>query len=579
MKRLTPSLPTFNWLAIPHGSDNRTRKDSPSSMESTMINWSALSPPSSVPLPPLDWREELMATETAPPDPATTRALETSLRAFAEAAWSVIEPATPFVPGWHIDAICEHLEAVSRGQIRNLIINMPPRHMKSSLVAVLWPAWEWTTAPHMRWLFTSYAQSLSVRDSIKTRRLIQSPWYQARWGHRYQLTRDQNEKLRFENDRTGYRLATSIDGSNTGEGGDRIVADDPHNVREAESDTVRLSVIDAWDSAIANRANNPKTVARVVMMQRVHEEDLSGHLLARGDWEHLMLPAEFEPQRRCATVLGWSDPRQHENELLWPDRFGPKEMADLKRDLALPYRIAGQLQQRPAPAEGGVLKDWWWRYWCWEGQEDILPPVRVRTPEGEQLLRARQIPAGFDIELQSWDMAFKDTKHSAFVVGQVWGQEAADCYLRDQVREKMDFVATQDAVIETTRLWPRALLKLVEDKANGPAIIASLRSKIPGFDAVEPDGSKEARMMAVAPAIKSGNVYIPHPMIAPWVPGFLAECAVAPYGRYMDQVDTMSQALKRLLFGPSAAPVDRHGSIPIVSARALARGAKGVRRR
>jgi predicted phage terminase large subunit-like protein len=334
---------------------------------------------------------------------------------------------------------------------------------------------------------------------------------------------------------------------------------------DAVVEVIERGIEDVFDVEI-ERTGNFIAGGLVSHNTRWHEDDLAGRLLAEqargGDrWRVLELPARGE-----------------DGAALWPEKHDRAALEQVERVVG-PYAWQALYQQRPAPAEGSVLKDWWWRYWCWEGQEDTLPPVRVRTPEGEQLIRARQIPAGFDIELQSWDMAFKDTKSSAYVVGQVWGRERADFYLRDQVREKMDFVATQAAVRETTRLWPRALLKLVEDKANGPAIIASLNEEIAGFDAVEPRGSKESRMQAVAPAIASGHVYIPHPAIAPWVPGFLAECAVAPYGRYMDQVDTMSQALDRLAHSALAAPVDRHGSIPIVSARALARGAKGVRRR
>ena len=160
------------------------------------------------------------------------------LREFVRQAWPIVEPSTPFVPGWHIDAIIEHLEAVSRGQIRNLLINVPPRHMKSLLVSVFWPAWEWIRWPERRWLYSSYAASLSIRDSVNCRRLIESPWYQRRWGHVFSLTSDQNTKGRFDNNRTGYRLTTSVGGAVTGEGGDRIICDDAHNVQEAESDSI-----------------------------------------------------------------------------------------------------------------------------------------------------------------------------------------------------------------------------------------------------------------------------------------------------------------------------------------------------
>jgi len=236
---------------------------------------------------------------------------------FVRQAWQVVEPSTLFVPGWHVEAIIEHLEAVSRGEIRNLLINVPPRHMKSLLVSVFWPAWEWTRWPERRWLYSSYAASLSIRDSVKCRRLIESPWYQSRWGHVFALTGDQNAKTRFDNNRSGYRLSTSVGGSVTGEGGDRIVCDDPHNVQEAESDPVRKATLDWWDIVMSTRVNDPKTSAMVVVMQRCHQLDLSGHLLEKSNWEHLCFPAEYEGPSRT-TSIGFSDPRQHLGELLWP---------------------------------------------------------------------------------------------------------------------------------------------------------------------------------------------------------------------------------------------------------------------
>src|SRR5215472_12763100 len=205
-----------------------------------------------------------------------------SLREFVRQAWHVVEPSTPFVPGWHIDAIIEHLEAVTRGQIRNLLINVPPRHMKSLLVSVFWPAWEWIRHPERRWLYSSYAASLAQRDSVLCRRLIESPGYQQRWGRVFSLTSDQNTKGRFDNSRTGCRLTTSVGGAVTGEGGDRIVCDDLHNVQEAESDSIRKNTVDWFDVVMSTRVNNPKTAAKVVVMQRCHQQDLSGHLLEQG---------------------------------------------------------------------------------------------------------------------------------------------------------------------------------------------------------------------------------------------------------------------------------------------------------
>ena len=205
-----------------------------------------------------------------------------SLDDFTKAAWHVIEPGTPYVDGWHLTAISEHLEAINKGHIRNLLINIPPRHMKSIQVAVMWPVFTWINRPDFRWLFASYAGSLSVRDSLKCRRLIESPWFQDLWGDRFQLTGDQNAKTFFENDHSGYRFATSVGASTTGHGGDCIVVDDPHNALEANSDAMRESTLEWWDQAMSTRLNNPKTGAKVVVMQRLHEKDLSGHILSQG---------------------------------------------------------------------------------------------------------------------------------------------------------------------------------------------------------------------------------------------------------------------------------------------------------
>jgi predicted phage terminase large subunit-like protein len=441
------------------------------------------------------------------------------LREFVRQAWPVVEPATEFVSGWHLDAICEHLEAVTRGQIHRLLISVPPRHMKSLAVSVFWPCWEWITHPERRWLFCSYAAGLAIRDSVKCRRMVESPWYRRRWLDRFVLTSDQNEKSRFENDKAGYRIAIGVGGAATGEGGDRVIVDDPHNVREAESEIVRQSVLDWWDQAMSTRLNDPKRGAMVIVMQRVHENDLAGHVLQQGGYEELKLPAEYEGSQQV-TSIGWRDPRTELGELLWPERFGQEEVEALKRTMGS-YAAAGQLQQRPAPAAGGILKRHWWKFY------------------GEA-------PRPFSEVIQSWDCAFKDTRTSDFVVGQVWGRHGADKYLLDQVRGRMDCPATIQAVKRLSEKWPQAEAKLVEDKANGPAVIATLKHEIVGLIAVNPEGGKEVRAHAVSPQIEAGNVYLPDPTIAPWIGGFIDECAAFPNGAYDDQVDAMSQALVRL---------------------------------
>lgn len=454
-----------------------------------------------------------------PEDLAAAAAAEDSLREFVRQAWHVVEPATPYVHGWHLDAICDHLEAVSNHEIRNLLINIPPRHMKSLAVSVFWMAWMWIRNPAFRWLFASYAQSLSTRDSLKCRRLISSPWYQGNWRDRFQFAEDQNLKMRFDNTKTGYRLATSIGGLATGEGGDAVVLDDPHNVLESHSEAKRESVLTWWDETMSTRLNDPATGVKVIVMQRVHERDLSGHVLEQGGYEHLCLPARYEP-RTHVTSIGWEDPRTEPGELLWPDRFSEEAISELERRLGS-YAAAGQLQQRPAPSEGGMIKTHWWQFYS-------APPL------------------AFDQVVQSWDMTFKDTKSSDFVVGQVWGRVGADCYLLDQTRARLDFPSTLRAFEALCAAWPDASALYVEDAANGPAVIAMLRRKIAGIIAVTPEGGKVARAAAVSPIIEAGNVYLPDPSIAPWVDAYIHEFASFPNGANDDQVDATTQALKKL---------------------------------
>ena len=301
---------------------------------------------------------------------------------------AVVEPSTPFVPGWHIDAIIEHLEAVTRGQIRNLLINVPPRHMKSLLVSVFWPAWEWIRWPERRWLYSSYAAQLSIRDSVKCRRLIESPWYQARWGDRFALTSDQNTKGRFDNNRSGYRLSTSVGGAATGEGGDRIVCDDPHNVQEAESDSIR------------------KATHRLVRRRDVHPRERSEDR-REGRRDAALPPAGPERAPAGAGRLGAPVPAgrvrrrtaRHVDRLrptrarnmancCGPSASVPQEIESLKRSLGS-YAAAGQLQQRPSPAGGGLFKRHWFRFWQPRGAN--LPPVMVRLPDGTQQSDRRAI--------------------------------------------------------------------------------------------------------------------------------------------------------------------------------------------
>ena len=470
-------------------------------------------------------------------------------------AWTILEPQTKFVDGVHMDAICLHLQAVTEGRIGNLIINVPPGHAKSLLTAVFWPAWTWIDHPQSRWLFSSYREPLATRDSVRCRRLIESEWYQQRWGNRYQLASDQNQKQRFENDRTGYRIVVPMC-SGTGERGDYVVVDDPHSVDQAQSDAERTAAVDWWNGVMSTRLNDPSEGHKIVVQQRLHEADLTGDLLRRGGYEHLCLPAEFEPDLRCQTLIGWRDLRTTAGELLWPQKIDAGVLEDLKTTLGS-YRYAGQFQQRPVPVGGGMLKKHWWGYWQPRGAN--LPPVPVKMPDGSiEQRKAVDLPSRFDTQLQTWDMAFKDTTNADFVVGQIQAAHGADRYVLDLVRDRLDLPGTLLAVRRLSARWPEAHLKLVEDKANGPAVIQSLRHEIAGFVEVNPEGGKVSRAAAASPQLESGNWYLPHPILAPWVEEFISECTAFPNGAYDDQVDAWSQGAKRLLYvrpKPIQAPI------------------------
>lgn len=470
--------------------------------------------------------------------------LAESFRDFVRAAWKVVEPATPPVFGWHVDAICDHLEAVTAGQIKDLVINVPPRHTKSTLVSVMWPTWEWTRNPSQTFLTASYALKLAIRDAVASRRLIESPWYKERWGHLFKLADDQNAKSRYDNDRRGWRIATSVDSSAIGDGGDRIIVDDPHSATGVESDAKRETALEWWRSTMSTRRNNPRIAARVIVMQRLHERDLSAEALSTGTWEHLCLPAEYEGDKR-KTSIGWSDPRTERGDLLCPERFDREAIEELKVSLGS-YAAAGQLQQRPAPAGGGRIKRYWFRFWY---PKDIDPPEphRERGPDGLEVACPQAVlPDRFDFIGQSWDMAFKGENESDFVCGQTWGKLQARKYLLDMKLDKLDFPATLREVAAMRARWPRTMAIWVEDKANGPAVMSTLRGKVPGLVPVEPDGGKVARVNAAAPTVEAGDVWLPHPSIAPWVKNLLASLSAFPKGAYDDDVDAFTQAIRKM---------------------------------
>lgn len=512
---------------------------------------------------------------------------EEDLVDFVKGGWKYIDP-NPYVHGWHVEAIADHLRAVVDGEIRRLVINIPPRTSKSSIVSVAFPAWTWaqpqkshTSGPGVQFLFASYAQSLSIRDSTKCRRLIDSPWYKDRWGSRIQLTSDQATKIRFDNRQGGYRLATSVGGALTGEGGAIIVVDDPHNAVEMESDLVRQNTLDWWDNSLSTRLNDPKRGAYIVIMQRLHEEDLTGHILSRdiGEWTHLCLPMRYEWNRHSSTVIGWDDPRgcddegeplvvvgengermprdaeaervlveEREGLLLTPDRFGEREVKLLETQLG-PYQAAGQLQQRPEPKGGGIFKRDWWQLWA----EDKFPP--------------------FDYILASLDTAYTEKEENDPSALTIWGifthrmNQPVRLTFRDgSYHDDLNLTESAQRVMLMNawsgRLEINELVQkvaeicskmrvdklLIESKASGISVAQEIR-RLYGNSAfsvqlMDPKSQdKVSRAYSIQHLFSEGLVYAPD---RSWADMVITQCAAFPKAKHDDLVDTVTQALKYL---------------------------------
>jgi len=444
------------------------------------------------------------------------------LRKFVELAWSQVE-AVPFVGGWHLDEICAHAEAVSRGQIRKLVINVPPGMTKSLTISVLWPAWDWITRPDRKWMFSTFDADLARRDALRARGLVRSDWFRARWPQLQIDDSDDRQRTMgvYYTTKGGMRFSSSVEGKATGWHSHIQVVDDPTKPSDIQAGgDVARTALDAtwtwWQNTMASRKADPKDFARVVIMQRLHEDDLAGRCLKEGGWEHLMLPMHFDPKRKCKTMVG-GDRRTVEGELLCPARFDAASVAETERDMD-PATASAQLEQAPAPASGTIFD----REWLVKEYDEL--------------------PAGLQL-FQSWDCAFKDSRDSDFVVGTVWGMLGARFYLVDLVRDRMNFPATCAAIRDMTAKHPNCVTKLVEDKANGPAVQQELQDEVAGIVAVNPMGGKIARANACSGLFKAGNVYVPKVSRAPWVAEWREEMAQFPRGRHDDQVDSTTQAL------------------------------------
>lgn len=449
---------------------------------------------------------------------------ERSLSEFVKQAWPVIEPGTRYIHNWHIDLISEYLQAVLDGEIKRLVINEPPRHMKSIHVTVCFPTWTWIKHPEKRFIKVSYADTLSRQHNVLARDIIQSPWYQSNWGDRFSLKDDVNRQNEFRNNYNGMMFSTSTGGSITGTGGDIIILDDPQNPQMANSEAEREGTIAFFKNTLQSRLNDPKTGAFIIVMQRLHEQDLTGHVLAEDlGYTHLCLPAET-PQR---TVIHFPKSGREiireEGDILNEERFSRENLANLKKSMGS-LQYAGQYQQVPAPAEGNIFKREW------------LSNTFTETPH-------------MPMVIQSWDQPFTKSEGSAKCAGIVMGRAGSQIYILDVVNDKMEFTESVAAMRTLTAKWPKARAKVVENKANGPAIVSLLKKEIPGLVEFNPKGSKEERAISVTPYFEAGNVFFPRN--APWVHDLINDLLIFPKGVYKDTVDAMVQGILYLMDRPA----------------------------
>lgn len=524
-------------------------------------------------------------------------ACENNLALFLEKAWPSIDSAV-YMKNWAVDALCEHLQAVTNGEIRHLLINFPPRCTKTTVASICFPAWTWArpltnppslrSGPNVKFLCGSYSDRLSLQNSTLTRRLILSPWYQERWGNRFTFMEDQNTKTQYDTSAGGSRVSTSVGGGLLGIGGDIIIVDDPHNTEQAESEAERLTALNWWKEISTTRLNNAKLSPIIVIMQRLHEEDVSGQILSSewaGEFTHLMIPMEYEWRRHCVTSIGWEDPRglvdgtgelgdteaslvgidpdgtrvpafngaepeleEREGEIMWPERFGPKELARIKHELGT-YMSSGRLQQAPVPDKGGIFERGWWN--VWEPPDGKFPPMEpiIVSLDTAFTEKEQNSPTGCTV----WGSFVNEGKRRIMLT-HAWRKHLAFSGERQPQRPNETYQAWKD---RTSRGWGliewimdtcvryKADFLLIEAKASGHSASQELRKRYGLQDwavhLLPIKGDKVARALAVQPIFTQGLIYAPK---RGWSEMVIDEAAMFPKGKYSDLVDSMTLALK-----------------------------------
>ncbi len=455
----------------------------------------------------------------------------THFAVFCKLAWPTLLPGVPLVWNWHHDALCEHLQATQERAITRLLINIAPGHTKSSLVSVLFPLWCWLHEPFQRWLCGSNNLSLALRDNMESRRLIESEWFQACYGEHFKLVKDQNAKMFYANDRQGYRMAVGVSARTTGKRGTNLLLDDPHDAMEGEKE--RRSVIEWFANTWISRLNDYKTGVMIIVGQRIHYEDLTGHILATfDDWDHLNLPTEFETEYRCTTSLGWSDPRAEEGELLWPEKYPPETITALKRAMGS-YLYSAQYQQRPVPASGGQFQKQWLRAFTEESGYYEL----------ERSAGPKRVLKSVCTLMITGDLAVSEKQSADYTVFAVWAiTPERDLLLLDLFRDRIDNPTQQKTVHALyVRYQPASIV--IESVAYQLAFIQQLRSQGLPVREYTPVRDKVSRAITAAVMYEAEKVF--HNRALPNLADIEHELLMFPKAAHDDVVDVVSMACEQ----------------------------------
>lgn len=446
-----------------------------------------------------------------------------------------------FMHADHIATLHRELtRAVSTPNAR-LIVTMPPRHSKSLNVSEHLPAWYLGNHPDERVILAAHTASLAYTFSRRVRNKFSDP----RWPFPDVRVADDKGAVGAWDiaGRLGGLLAVGVGGSPTGQGGNGIIIDDPiRSQQDAMSQTVRDALWEWYQGTLYTRLEPGGWI--IVTNTRWHDDDLTGRLLEAaqhgGDqWRHIHMPAIAD-----------------DGAALWPERW-PLDALHRIRQAVGSRVFEAQYQGRPTADEGGMFKRHWWQFWQPQGAN--LPPVTTRMPDGSiQHSAPRELPAWWDQSAQSWDMTFKKTASGSYVVGLTGIRLDANSYITDCFRDRVEFTGAVEAVRSMTARHPEIDAKLIEDKANGPAIIDTLSGSVPGIIAVDTDGSKEARAQSSTARVEAGNWYLPHPEIAPWVEDFIGELAAFPTGKHDDQVDAFTQLDRYFYSGGDYSELDAY---------------------